>query len=457
MRLGIQAAEALHAAHELGVVHRDIKPSNLLLDSDGKLWITDFGLARFRSGGTLTRSGDIVGTMRYMSPEQASGNTALVDHRTDIYSLAVTLYELFTLEPAIAGDGAPQLLRTIDQQEPPRLRRSYPDIPRDLETVIRKGMAKSRDDRYETAQHFADDLRHVLAGEPTVAKPPTIPDRLGKWTYRHRRLVSAAACIGLLAGAGGALSTLLIARASIQADRNYQRAETNFRAARDVVDQFGSRLAERLADIPGASHVRRELLTETIQYYRDFVDQAQDDPTLRADLALTYSKIATLLGESGSTSAAIEAHQTARSMYARLVADEPGIREHRRHLALCWNNLAGALARGGRTAEARQAYDAAISIQQQLVQDADDVQSLNDLALSHNNLGLLQADTEQTTEADKSVHEAIRLQEQLAHRDPSEPEYRRNLAASYNNLGGLCTRQDPRARSSRTWSPSSTR
>ncbi len=307
MRLGIQAAEALHAAHELGVVHRDIKPSNLLLDSDGKLWITDFGLARFRSGGTLTRSGDIVGTMRYMSPEQASGNTALVDHRTDIYSLAVTLYELFTLEPAIAGDGAPQLLRAIDQQEPPRLRRSYPDIPRDLETVIRKGMAKSRDDRYETAQLFADDLRHVLAGEPTVAKPPTIPDRLGKWTYRHRRLVSAAACIGLLAGAGGALSTLLIARASIQADRNYQRAETNFRAARDVVDQFGSRLAERLADIPGASHVRRELLTETIQYYRDFIDQAQDDPTLRADLALTYSKIATLLGQSGSTSAAIEA------------------------------------------------------------------------------------------------------------------------------------------------------
>ena len=126
MRLGIQAAEALHAAHEYGVVHRDIKPSNLLLDSDGKLWITDFGLARFRSDGTLTRSGDVVGTMRYMSPEQAAGDTALVDHRTDIYSLAVTLYELLTLQPAIAGDGAPELLRAIDQQEPPRLRRTQP-------------------------------------------------------------------------------------------------------------------------------------------------------------------------------------------------------------------------------------------------------------------------------------------------------------------------------------------
>jgi serine/threonine protein kinase/tetratricopeptide (TPR) repeat protein len=443
LRLGIQAAEALHAAHECGVVHRDIKPSNLLLNSDGELWITDFGLARFRSDGTLTQSGDVVGTMRYMSPEQASGDTALVDHRTDIYSLAVTLYELITLQPAIAGEAAADLLRAIDQQEPPRLRGISPDIPKDLETVVRKGMAKFREERYATARQFADDLRHVLAGEPTVAKPPTLQERAGKWMRGHKRLVGTAACVCLLAGAGGALSTLLIARESVKADRNYQRAEENFRAARDVVDHFGSRLAERLADIPGASHVRHELLTETIQYYRDFIDQAQGDPGLRADLALTYSKIATLLDERGSANEAIDAFDTASSMYTRLVADEPGVREHRRHLALCWNNLARALARRGRIDEAREAHGAAIVIQEQLVQDADDAQCISDLALSHSNLGLLQADTDETAVADKSFHDAIRLQEQLTNRNPNEPEYRRNLAASYNNLGGLYARQDP--------------
>ena len=172
LQLGIQAADALHAAHEYGVVHRDIKPSNLLLDPEGKLWITDFGLARFRHDNSLTRSGDIVGTMRYMSPEQAAGKSSLVDHRTDIYSLAVTLYELLTLRPAVEGDDAPSLLRAIDLHEPPRLRKLQPEIPRDVETVIRKAMAKQRDERYSSAEQFANDMRCILEGKPTVAKPP---------------------------------------------------------------------------------------------------------------------------------------------------------------------------------------------------------------------------------------------------------------------------------------------
>ena len=116
--LGIDAAEALHAAHEYGVIHRDIKPSNLLLDQAGKLWITDFGLARCHADANLTRTGDLVGTARYMSPEQALGKSVLVDHRADIYSLGVSLYELLTLQPAFRGDHAHQLLRQIELQEP---------------------------------------------------------------------------------------------------------------------------------------------------------------------------------------------------------------------------------------------------------------------------------------------------------------------------------------------------
>ncbi len=106
-RLGIQAAEALEHAHQLGIVHRDIKPANLLVDGRGNLWITDFGLAHCQSQVGLTMSGDLMGTLRYMSPEQALGQRPLVDHRTDIYSLGVTLYELLALEPPFAGNGRP--------------------------------------------------------------------------------------------------------------------------------------------------------------------------------------------------------------------------------------------------------------------------------------------------------------------------------------------------------------
>jgi len=116
--LGIQAAEALDHAHKHGILHRDIKPANLMLDTTGNLWITDFGLARFASEASITMTGDLVGTLRYMSPEQALAKRVIVDHRTDIYSLGVTLYELLTLEPIYAGSARQELLRQIAFDEP---------------------------------------------------------------------------------------------------------------------------------------------------------------------------------------------------------------------------------------------------------------------------------------------------------------------------------------------------
>jgi eukaryotic-like serine/threonine-protein kinase len=442
--LGIQAAEALHAAHEHGIVHRDIKPSNLLLDGEGKLWVTDFGLARCQSEAPLTRTGDVVGTMRYMSPEQAMGQSALVDHRTDVYSLGVTLYELLALQPAFPGDDGPALLRRIDQQEPRRLRQLQPRIPCDLETVTHKAMAKRREERYATAQEFADDLRRVLDGKPTIARPPTIPDRLVKWARRHKRVVAAATAVGLFALVGLAASTMLITREKFRAEQSYQRAEKHFREAQDAVDRFGVQLAERLADVPGADQVRRELLQQTLQYYRQFVAQAKEDPTLRADLALTYSKIGMLAGEIGSGEEAIESHRQAIALLEQLAADHPRQSDYRRHLAVCRNNLALALRRSGQTDGARRAYDDAIRLQQELVAQAGGAEEyLGELAISHNNLGLLQTETGEAKNAEASFREAIRRQEQLLKLAPQNPEYLRNLAASLNNLSALYAADQP--------------
>jgi serine/threonine protein kinase/Tfp pilus assembly protein PilF len=198
-RLGVQAAEALEHAHQLGVVHRDIKPANLLLDERGQVWITDFGLAWCQSQGGLTMTGDLVGTLRYMSPEQALAQRTLVDHRTDVYSLGVTLYELLTLEPAFNGSDRQELLRQIAFEEPKPPRRLNPSIPADLETIILKAVEKNPSERYATAQELADDLERFLKDEPIWAKRPSLLQRARKWARRHQSVVWSAAAFLLLA------------------------------------------------------------------------------------------------------------------------------------------------------------------------------------------------------------------------------------------------------------------
>jgi serine/threonine protein kinase len=158
--LGVQAAEALDYAHERGVIHRDVKPANLLLDGHGALWVTDFGLAHLQQAeGNLTLTGDLVGTLRYMSPEQALAKRVVVDHRTDVYSLGATLYELLTLRPAFDGQDRQELLRQIAFEEPVAPRKLDRGIPTELETVVLKAMEKNPAQRYATAQELADDLQ----------------------------------------------------------------------------------------------------------------------------------------------------------------------------------------------------------------------------------------------------------------------------------------------------------
>src|SRR5262249_51858348 len=158
-QLGVQAAEALDNAHQVGIIHRDIKPANLMADGRGHLWVTDFGLAQVRGDTRLTMTGDLVGTLRYMSPEQALAKRVVVDHRTDVYSLGATLYELLTLEPAFSGADRQELLRQIAFEEPRPPRRCNKAIPAELETIVLKALEKNPAERYLTARELAEDLK----------------------------------------------------------------------------------------------------------------------------------------------------------------------------------------------------------------------------------------------------------------------------------------------------------
>jgi serine/threonine protein kinase/tetratricopeptide (TPR) repeat protein len=208
-QLGIQAAEALDYAHGMGLVHRDIKPANLLLDVRGNLWIADFGLARMANDASLTVTGDLVGTIRYMSPEQALAKRVVVDHRTDIYSLGVTLYELLGLRPAFDGDRQ-DVLRQIAFAEPGSLRSVNRAVPIELDTIVMKAMSKDPSSRYSTAQEFADDLQRFLDQKPIRAKRPSLARRAAQWTRRHTAVVATALILLTL---GTAISTWQAVRA----------------------------------------------------------------------------------------------------------------------------------------------------------------------------------------------------------------------------------------------------
>jgi tetratricopeptide (TPR) repeat protein/serine/threonine protein kinase len=196
--LGVQAAEALDHAHQLGIVHRDIKPANLLVDGQGHLWVTDFGLARLQSEASLTATGDLVGTVRYMSPEQALAKRLVIDHRTDVYSLGATLYELLTLAPVCPGTDRQEVLRQIACEEPIAPRRLNKAVPPELEVIVLKALEKTPVERYGTAQEVADDLRRWLDDRPIQARRPSLIQRWRKWTRRHRAAVTTAAVCSLV-------------------------------------------------------------------------------------------------------------------------------------------------------------------------------------------------------------------------------------------------------------------
>jgi len=191
------AAEGLHEAHRAGIIHRDIKPSNIMVarSEEGELkpYVMDFGLARAAADDGQTLSGAVLGTPRYMSPEQARGHVGTLDRRADIYSLGATLYHLLTGRPPTPGATVMEVLHNLSTSEPRPPRALDPDIPVDLEAIVLKCLEKDRSARYDSARALADDLGRFLNGEPVIARAAGAWYRLRKRLAKHRRLVAASA------------------------------------------------------------------------------------------------------------------------------------------------------------------------------------------------------------------------------------------------------------------------
>ena len=194
-RIGVQVAGALAYAHKQGVLHRDIKPANLLLDLDGIVWVTDFGLAKADDSDDLTHTGDLLGTLRYMPPEAFEGKS---DARSDVYALGLTLFELVALRPAYDERDRNKLIKQVTTGDPPRLRKLRQDAPRDLVTIVEKAIDKDPARRYQTAGALADDLQRFLDDGPITARRQTTVETVWRWARQHRTVASLAAVVLLL-------------------------------------------------------------------------------------------------------------------------------------------------------------------------------------------------------------------------------------------------------------------
>jgi serine/threonine protein kinase/tetratricopeptide (TPR) repeat protein len=447
-QLGLQAAEALEHAHRQGVVHRDIKPANLLVDGAGNVWITDFGLAQIHNDARLTLTGDLVGTLRYMSPEQALGRHYLVDQRSDVYALGATVYELLTLVPAFPGQDRQDVLRRIGEEEPRPLRRLNAAIPPELETIVLKAMAKDPEARYSSAQELADDLRRFLEDRPIKARRPSLVQRARMWSRRHRTVVVAGVVMLLFGVAGLATSTLLIWQAKRETDEALKQARANFataleqgrlaqeqrQRARRAVDEMYTKVAEKwLKSRAGLEPVQKELLLQALAYYQQFVQEPEGDAETRKATANAYFRVGEIHLKLGELDQALEAFRQASARSEKLVEESPDVAAYREQCAQGWDAQARALSRGGRDAEAERAWRKAQGLYDGLVAENPTMRHYKGaLAATQMNLGQLVAAEGRWQEAETTYRQNMALIAKLVEEAPPNANgYRINLGIGH--------------------------
>src|SRR5262249_7532666 len=245
VELLVKLADGIAAAHAKGIVHRDLKPSNVLLTETGEPKVADFGLAKVGQSD-LTATGAVMGTPSYMSPEQAAGRVREVGTPTDVYALGAILYELLTGRPPFKGESSMETIQQVLTREPERPRAIDPAVPRDLETIALKCLAKEPGNRYTTAAELGADLRAYLDGRPIAARPVGNLERAWKWVRRNPgRAAVVAAAVLMLVGAGVAANEVRAQREDDRIAAEKQRADDRIAAEKQRL--AGLRTADEVA------------------------------------------------------------------------------------------------------------------------------------------------------------------------------------------------------------------
>jgi serine/threonine protein kinase len=382
-RIGLQAADALNYAHSQGTLHRDIKPANLLLDTQGTLWLADFGLAKAAQSDDISLSNDIVGTVRYMAPEQFRGQT---DPRSDIYSLGLTLYELLALRSAYQETDHSRLIQHITQGPPATPGSINPGIPRDLETIILKAINHDAAQRYQSAEAMADDLRCFLEDRPILARRVNPLERLGRWCRRNKRLASLTAAtlfllvaVAVVASIGYVRTKTALRGEALERTKAEANAGLAIEALDRIFDRFSParmQLLPRLSlegakgeaiDVPASPILSREaaaLLEEMLPFYDRLAQQTGNDDKLRVRTAEANRRVGAIRQRLGQFDEAAKAYRQAIDLYQESGSSSganPGLRLE---VARIENELGRLYAARRQVAEARQSHLAALALLQ---------------------------------------------------------------------------------------------
>ena len=426
LMLFASVCQAIQHAHQKGVIHRDIKPSNVLVAmQDGKpaAKVIDFGLAKateqpLTEHSVMTLFGNIVGTLAYMSPEQADFNNPGIDTRTDVYSLGVMLYELLTrttpLDASKPHTGLPDILRKIKEEEPTRpsawvsgLGKRLPKIAAErnteparlvkllrgeLDWIAMKALEKNRDRRYETASAFADDVQRYLDDEPVEACPPSARYRLGKFARKHRTLLSVATgfvamlVVGIVGLTVGIIQVNAARRQADRATSKAVKANQETTAALQVSDSMIQVVGRNR---PALGSREKTILSNLLHKYKRSLPEQGDTQEERFKAAESQLRLATNFAFIDERDEAAAGYHKAIQLYQALVDDFPSVVDYQAELARSNYNLGILLHRLGKHQEAEEAYGRAIHLHEQLATDhpAESVYR-RDLADDYNNLGV---------------------------------------------------------------------
>jgi eukaryotic-like serine/threonine-protein kinase len=398
--IGFQVAQALQYAHSHETLHRDIKPANLLLDARGVVWITDFGLAKAMRQDDLTQSGGLVGTLRYMAPEQFFDRT---DSRSDVYSLGLTLYELLTLRPAFDDSSRSSLIRKITHDAPISPRKLNPAIPRDLETIVLKAIARDPAHRYRTAGELARDLQCFIEDRPIQARRASAFERLWRWSRRNPVVAAlTASTLGLL--------VLVAVVASVgylrTADQRKKAEETSALALEALDNIFQQFAPDRIPVTSGLS-----VVGETGEEI-----SVPTQPVLSKEAAVLLERML--------------------AFYARLAAQGGDDARLRYKVAQANRRVGDIRQRLGHHEQSKAAYQQAIELYRQLLETTDDDLMLStEIARAYNELGSVFSDMEQPPAAHASYLEALRTLKGVSAETSASPQCRYELARTYYFLG----------------------
>lgn len=414
--LAAQAAEGLEHAHRIGVVHRDVKPSNLMLDADGHLWITDFGLAMTQTDVNLTMTGDLLGTLRYMSPEQVQTKHGVLDHRTDIYSLGLTLYELLTLQPAFADSDRQKLMRAIAEEDPRSPRQLNGFVPKDLETIVLKAIAKEPQARYDTAGELAADLRRFIEDKPIRARRPSLPTRLAKWSRRHRAMVWAGIALLVMAVVALSVSTALITQAYDAEAAQRSRADT-------TIDGLLDRMAEAIEGLARRNGLAEvgQLVDHSMELDAKLPEEVRRSSRHRSRLASMHYQRGWGCARLGRYETAERSLRAAIAIYEKLAAEDPD--HYELLLARCYYYLDDALRGLGRFKDATHTYHRVMELS-----GIDETGSTGS-ASSHRGLDPIKDERDEL---------GLRVAKDGSHRQDEEiRHYRRKLVEAYDYRGDI--------------------